>query len=273
MCESILDTVKSSLSTRVLSRFHPADVAEQAAAFDTLAMSRAEQTTAFEALVQGDAGGKRAAAQVGSRKRRRAAGGSPEDSEVPGPRLQVVEPEGQAIEPEKQSAEPEMLGADPAAGDEEHQQLLEDFLQGYEQDEFFSKSENTEGLSLRHGLYWKRLLDGTEVLVVPDAVGLRKRCIQECHDAPYAGHAGMHKTYRLLQRTYWWPDPMRADVERFVRTCVPCQRNKASNQAPAGLLRPIPIPGRRWEVVTLDLITGIPPAEEGNDAIAVFVES
>jgi hypothetical protein len=37
-------------------------------------------------------------------------------------------------------------------------------------------------------------------------------------------------------------------------------------------LQPIPIPGRRWEVVTLDLITGLPPTEEGNDAIAVFVD-
>jgi hypothetical protein len=62
-------------------------------------------------------------------------------------------------------------------------------------------------------------VDGTEVLVVPDAVGLRKRCIEECHDAPFAGHAGMHKTFKLLQRTYWWP-AMRTDVERFgARVC------------------------------------------------------
>lgn len=65
---------------------------------------------------------------------------------------------------------------------------------------------------------------------------------------------------------------MRSDVERFVGTCVPCQRNKTSTQAPAGLLQPLPIPGRRWEVVSLDLITGLPTTEEGNDAIAVFVD-
>ena len=80
------------------------------------------------------------------------------------------------------------------------------------------------------------------------------------------------QTVPQLQRTYWWPY-MRADVERFVGTCVPCQRNKSSTQAPAGLLQPIPIPGRRWEMVSLDLITGLPTSEEGNDAIAVFVES
>lgn len=65
---------------------------------------------------------------------------------------------------------------------------------------------------------------------------------------------------------------MRADVERYVGPCVPCQRNKASSQAPAGLLLPLPVPGRRWEVVTMDLITGLPTTEEGNDTIVVFVD-
>src|SRR5690606_34038212 len=56
-----------------------------------------------------------------------------------------------------------------------------------------------------------------------------------------------------------------------VVTCVPCQRNKPSNTLPAGKLKPLPIPTRNWEVVTMDRITSLPKTTNGKDSIIVFV--
>ena len=43
-----------------------------------------------------------------------------------------------------------------------------------------------------------------------------------------------------------------------MRTCEECQRNKASNQKPSGLLQPLEIPTHRWERVSMDFVTHLP---------------
>ena len=76
---------------------------------------------------------------------------------------------------------------------------------------------------------------------------------------------------------YWWPT-WRQDVDRYVRTCLSCQRNKASNQKPAGLLQPLPVPDQPWESVGMDFVVQLPCTEprhgmkRGYDAIIVFVD-
>jgi len=47
---------------------------------------------------------------------------------------------------------------------------------------------------------------------------------------------------------------------------------KAERQKPYGLLQPLQIPGRRWESVSMDLITDLPRTPDGKDAIVVFVD-
>lgn len=39
-----------------------------------------------------------------------------------------------------------------------------------------------------------------------------------------------------------------------------------------GLLQPIPLPGNRWEQITMELITQLPKTMAGHDAIVVFVD-
>lgn len=149
--------------------------------------------------------------------------------------------------------------------------LTEEIQRAYAQDPWFASDANTKDLIARHDLYWKLTPEGHQVLVLPNVGDIRKSAMRECHDAPWAGHMGRHKTLRLAERLFWWPT-MRADVEEFVSTCVPCQTNKSSTLKKAGLLQPLPIPGRRWETVTMDLITGLPVTEAGRDAIMVFVD-
>ena len=78
------------------------------------------------------------------------------------------------------------------------------------------------------------------MILVPDVGDLRQQCLSLHHDTPYAGHLGFDRTAHLVKQTYWWPR-LDSDVRQFVSTCDFCQRNKTSNQKPAGLLQPLTI--------------------------------
>ncbi|GMF62035.1 unnamed protein product [Phytophthora fragariaefolia] len=55
-------------------------------------------------------------------------------------------------------------------------------------------------------------------------------------------------------------------------TCERCQRNKARQTKPPGLLQPLEIPGGRWVDVSMDFMIVLPSTETGKDAIMVFVD-
>ena len=95
--------------------------------------------------------------------------------------------------------------------------------------------------------------------------------MSECHDTQYAGHLGVKKTLELIQRDFYWPT-VQADVTAYVQTCEECQRNKPSNQRPAGLLQPLEVPGQRWERISMDFITHLPKTRFGYDALLVMVD-
>ena len=99
----------------------------------------------------------------------------------------------------------------------------------------------------------------------------RTRLIHDHHDAPIAGHQGIDRTYAALHPQVYWPK-LAEDVRKYVTSCDSCQRNKASQQVPAGLLQPMPIPARPWDHVSMDFITGLPKTKAGFDAIVVFVD-
>ena len=101
-------------------------------------------------------------------------------------------------------------------------------------------------------------------IAVPNIAKLRAEVVRSFHAPAYAGHFGVNKTFKLVARHFWWPG-MRKEVTQFVRTCDSCQRNKPSNQAQGGLLQPLEIPDRRWECVTMDLITSLPKTTRGHD--------
>lgn len=64
---------------------------------------------------------------------------------------------------------------------------------------------------------------------------------------------------------------METDTEAYVLACDVCARGKASHRPPAGLLRPLPTPGRLWSHIALDFVTGLPPSE-GNTVILTIVD-
>ena len=51
-----------------------------------------------------------------------------------------------------------------------------------------------------------------------------------------------------------------------------CQQVKVEHQHPAGLLQPLPVPEWKWEVISIDFITGLPMTWRQHDSIMVVVD-
>ena len=113
--------------------------------------------------------------------------------------------------------------------------LSEVIKQSYAQDPWFHDPSHLVNLVYEDGFYKK----GTQVLVPCDSRReLRKLCISMHHNPPYAGHLGRDRTLEQVRRHFVWPG-MRRDIADYVARCDMCQRNKAANQAPLGLLVPL----------------------------------
>ena len=101
---------------------------------------------------------------------------------------------------------------------------------------------------------------------------LRAQILHDHHDIPTAGHQGIERTYTTIHKLFYWPR-MNNDVRNYVKSCDSCQRIKASQQVPAGLLQPLPIPQQPWDQVSMDFIVQLPVTKAGFDAIVVFVDT
>jgi hypothetical protein len=141
-------------------------------------------------------------------------------------------------------------------------------------DPWLHKKQNRRKVTFRDGLWYKdtRIYvpmhhlheDGTER-------NLRRDVLEALHGPVYIGHPGRTKTLQLVAKTWWWPG-LYEHVKDFVAFCDSCQKVKASTQLPAGLLQPLEIPRRKWQSISMDLITGLPKTKTGFDAIWVVVD-
>ena len=109
---------------------------------------------------------------------------------------------------------------------------------------------------------------GQRKLVMP--LSMRQKVLATCHDEPTKGHIGIHRTLALVKERYWWKG-MGRDVEQYVRSCLVCQVMKLDHHKKAGLFQPIPVPTQKWEQITTDLVTDLPPSNE-YIAVTVFVD-
>ena len=106
---------------------------------------------------------------------------------------------------------------------------------------------------------------------VPNNERLKQLILYEHHDSKLACHIGVAKTFELISRSFWWPN-IYEDVHSYVKSCLPCQQNKATNTKKNGLLSPLPIPQHKWQVVSIDFISPLPKTNSQHDAIMVVVD-
>ncbi|KAJ9558601.1 hypothetical protein OSB04_013215 [Centaurea solstitialis] len=128
-----------------------------------------------------------------------------------------------------------------------------------------AREEGLHGYSVEGGivLYNRRV-------VLPRGSPWVEKLFLEYHGGPIGGHGGTQKTYQRLASEFFWKG-MKTDVAKWVAECDVCQRNKASNLAPGGLLQPLNLPERIWEDITMDFVEGL-PRSEGFSVILVVVD-
>jgi hypothetical protein len=145
--------------------------------------------------------------------------------------------------------------------------LMQAIAAAYKSDPRFNDPQHTNGLRLEQGVW---MMGGK--VVVPNSPLIRHRVMQAMHDSELAGHMGTKRTTELVQRYFWWAS-LESDVQQYVKFCEACQKNKASTQKPYGLLKPLPIPGRRWDDISCDMIVKLPKtASTKVDSILVVVD-
>ena len=65
---------------------------------------------------------------------------------------------------------------------------------------------------------------------------------------------------------------MKKEIAAYVVRCDNCSRVKAIHLKSTRLLQPLPIPGWKWEEISMDFITGLPMIQQGHDSIWVIVD-
>jgi len=101
----------------------------------------------------------------------------------------------------------------------------------------------------------------------PESEPLRTGIIQIAHLSLQTGHPGREETYRIIAREWYWPK-MSDDIRRFVRNCELCRKSTPWRDGRHGYLRPLPVPSRTWQHLTVDFITGL-PLSQGNSNLMV----
>ena len=119
--------------------------------------------------------------------------------------------------------------------------------------------EEKDGVLIYDGLIW-----------IPDNIELRLRILRDHHDAQAVGHPGRARTLELVSRTFYWPQ-QRKYVHRYMDHRDTCRRIKPIRHAPFRLLKPLDLPHRPWDAITMDFITAL-PASNGNDPLWVIID-
>ena len=126
-------------------------------------------------------------------------------------------------------------------------------------------SPDSSGYSLHNGL-----IRFKGKLWIGNNSALQTKIIAAFHASPIGGHSGITATYHRVKGLFYWKGLKQA-VESFVQQCEICQHAKHTNEHPAGLLQPLPIPGGAWQDWSMDFVEGL-PVVEGYSAILVVVD-
>lgn len=77
-------------------------------------------------------------------------------------------------------------------------------------------------------------------------------------------------TYLKIKKWFAWPG-LKKIVQEFVSACLICQQSKTGRVRYPGLLQPLSVPTRAWQVISLDFIEGL-PTSKGENCILIIVD-
>lgn len=105
-------------------------------------------------------------------------------------------------------------------------------------------------------------------LWLPAGVPLILKMLDAFHTSPIGGHSSIPVTLRRLKQLFYWKG-MRSQVHQYVQECVICQRAKPDHSRYPGLLEPLPVPTKFWQMLTMDFVEGLPRSGRFNCILVV----
>ena len=108
-------------------------------------------------------------------------------------------------------------------------------------------------------------------MYIPNNRDLRNTILKEAHRVVYCAHPGVKKMYTDTKKLFFWSG-MKRDITQFVAKCLECQQVKADHCHPAGLLQPHDIPMSKWEIISMDFITGLPLTSQTHNLILALMD-
>ena len=85
--------------------------------------------------------------------------------------------------------------------------------------------------------------------------------LNEMHKPPFVGNPGYQKMVTALRKQFFWPG-LKSDVVEYLSKCIEYQQVKIEHGHLASLLQPLRIPQWKWEIISLDFITGLPKTQK-----------
>jgi len=65
---------------------------------------------------------------------------------------------------------------------------------------------------------------------------------------------------------------MKKEITDYVDKLLICHKVKAEHQHPVGELRPLDIPTRKWDSISVDFVVGLPLSTSKKNIICVIVD-
>jgi hypothetical protein len=90
--------------------------------------------------------------------------------------------------------------------------------------------------------------------------------LREMHESPIGGHIGMNRTYQRLKQYINW-EGMKKDIEKFIRKCEKCQKNKLTQRHTGMPLMLTDTPSVVFEKCNVDIVCPLSTSESGNSNI------
>ena len=155
--------------------------------------------------------------------------------------------------------------------------IMHRLQQAYQRDELAKavlQGEERHGFVVQRGIVMRFDSDQHRfpcIYVPSDATELQQLIMQEHHEVLIGGHLGAAKTYEKVRRSFFWVK-MKEDIEAYVKSCASCQRAKRRTTKPPGANVPFPIPELPFEIIAMDMKSGLPKTSRGNDAFWVVVD-
>ena len=120
---------------------------------------------------------------------------------------------------------------------------------------------------------WTRMhrgCDGTEVKQVLLPHPFRLQVLKIAHQVPIAGHMGRDRTAQWILRRFYWPSLFK-DITEYCQSCEACQKTAKGQRIRAPLI-PMPIMGKPFERVAMDIVGPLPKTKSGHRYILVLVD-